>query len=109
MAEERKQSSRLWLWLGAAVIVVIVYFVARSLTRERLPVREARVSRELLVNNISTNGRVEPLANYPVSSPVATTVKAIYVQQGDQSPPASCCSSSTTRRHALALPAPKAA
>jgi HlyD family secretion protein len=49
-------------------------------------VREARVSRELLVNNISTNGRVEPLANYPVSSPVATTVKAIYVQQGDQVP-----------------------
>jgi HlyD family secretion protein len=86
MAEERKQSSRLWLWLGAAVIVVIVYFVARSLTRERIPVREARVSRELLVNNISTNGRVEPLANYPVSSPVATTVKAIYVQQGDQVP-----------------------
>ncbi|MGO9336239.1 MAG: efflux RND transporter periplasmic adaptor subunit [Terracidiphilus sp.] len=86
MAEARKQSSRLWLWLGAAVIVVIVYFVARSFTRERLPVREARVSRQLLVNNISTNGRVEPLVNYPVSSPIATTVKAIHVQQGDQVP-----------------------
>jgi HlyD family secretion protein len=86
MAEDRKQSSRLWLWLGAAVIVVIVYFVARSFTRERIPVREARVSRQLLVNNISTNGRVEPLVNYPISSPLATTVKAIYVQQGDQVP-----------------------
>ena len=61
-----------------------MYFAARSLTRERIPVREARVSRQLLVNNISTNGRVEPLENYPVSRPVATTVKAIYVQQGDQ-------------------------
>jgi HlyD family secretion protein len=44
------------------------------------------VSRQLLVNNISTNGRVEPLLNYPISSPIATTVKAIYVQQGDQVP-----------------------
>ncbi|MGD0628504.1 MAG: HlyD family efflux transporter periplasmic adaptor subunit [Terracidiphilus sp.] len=83
MAEERKQSSRLWLWLGAAVLVVIVYFVARSLTRERLPVREARVGRQELVSNISTNGRVEPVVNYPVSSPIATTVRTIFVQQGD--------------------------
>jgi HlyD family secretion protein len=84
--EERKQSSRLWLWLGAAVIVVIVYFVARSFTRERIPVREARVGRQVLVNNISTNGRVEPVVNYPISSPIATTVRAIYVLQGDQVP-----------------------
>src|ERR1700691_2028938 len=86
MPEERKQSSRLWLWLGAAVLVVIVFFAARSFTRGRLPVREARVSRQELVNNINTNGRVEPVVNYPVYSPIATTVKAIYVQQGDQVP-----------------------
>jgi HlyD family secretion protein len=86
MPEERKQSSRLWLWLGAAVLIVIVFFAARSFTRDRLPVREARVSRQELVNNISTNGRVEPVVNYPVYSPVATTVKALYVQQGDQVP-----------------------
>jgi HlyD family secretion protein len=86
MPEERKQSSRLWLWLGAAVLVIIVFFAARSFTRDRLPVREARVSRQLLLNNISTNGRVEPVANYPIYSPLASTVKAIYVQQGDQVP-----------------------
>jgi HlyD family secretion protein len=84
--EERKQSGRLWLWLGAAVLVVIVFFVARSFTRDRLPVREARVSRQQLLNQISTNGRVEPLAPYPIYSPVAATVKALYVQQGDTVP-----------------------
>jgi len=84
--EERKQSSRLWLWLGAAVLVVIVFFVTRSFTRDRLPVRQARVSRQQLVNQISTNGRVEPIMNYPFYSPVASTVKAIYVQQGDVVP-----------------------
>jgi HlyD family secretion protein len=86
MAEEKKQSSRLWLWLGAVVVVVIVYFVARSFTRERIPVREARVSRQVIVNNISTNGRVEPVMNFPIYSPVSSTVKALYVQQGDQVP-----------------------
>jgi hypothetical protein len=58
--EERKQSGRLWLWLGAAVLWSSCFFATRALTRERLPVREARVSRQQLENNISTNGRVEP-------------------------------------------------
>ena len=86
MAEEKKQSSRLWLWLGAALTTVLVFFVTRSLTRERLSVHSVRVSRQQLVNNISTNGRVEPVMNYPVYSPVSATVKALYVQQGDQVP-----------------------
>jgi HlyD family secretion protein len=86
MAEDRKQSSRLWLWLGAAILVVIVFFAARALTRDRLTVREAVVSRQELVNKISTNGRVEPVLNYPISSPLASTVTALYVQQGDQVP-----------------------
>ena len=37
-----------------------------------------------LVSTISTNGRVEPEANFEVHSPIATTVKAVYVQPGDQ-------------------------
>jgi HlyD family secretion protein len=88
MVEEKKQSSRLWLWLwlGAAVILVIVFLWARSFTRDRLPVREARVSRQQVVNQISTNGRVEPVVNYPIYSPVASTLKALYVQQGDTVP-----------------------
>jgi HlyD family secretion protein len=36
------------------------------------------------VSTISTNGRVEPEMNYELHSPIATTVKAVYVQPGDQ-------------------------
>jgi len=84
--EERRQSGRLWLWLGAAVLVVAVFFVTRSLTRQHLMVREAHVSRQQLVNQISTNGRVAPVTNFEVHSPLSTTVKAVYVQQGDLVP-----------------------
>jgi len=83
---ERKQTSRVWLWLGAAVVVVLVFFVTRALTREHLTIREVQVSHQQLVNTISTNGRVEPVANFQVNSPVSAQVKAVYVQQGDQVP-----------------------
>jgi len=86
MIRERKELNRRWLWLGAAVILVAVYFSARELTRQRLPVRVARVERAPLSSDISTNGRVEPDSNYIYTSPISATVKAVYVQQGDQVP-----------------------
>jgi HlyD family secretion protein len=54
--------------------------------RDRLPVREVRVGHQELINTVPTNGRVEPEANFEYHSPVATTVKAVYVQPGDQVP-----------------------
>jgi HlyD family secretion protein len=86
MDKERKGFDRGWLWAGAAVILVIVFFSARSLTRERLPVRIATVERAALTSTLSTNGRVEPETRYVYPSPIATTVKAVYVQPGDRVP-----------------------
>jgi len=86
MIEDKKQLSRLWIWLGAAVVIVIVFFAARSLMRDRLPVRAVQVGRQELVNTVSSNGRVEPEVNYEFHSPVATSVKAVYVQPGDAVP-----------------------
>lgn len=83
MAEQRRQSSRLWLWVGAAVITIAVFFTARSLLRVRLQVRVAQAQREVLQSTVSTNGKVEPEANYQFYSPLATTVRAVHVQTGD--------------------------
>jgi HlyD family secretion protein len=86
MTEDKKQLGRLWIWLGAAVVLIIVFFAVRSLMRDRLPVRAIQVGREELVNTVSTNGRVEPEVNYEFHSPVATSVKAVYAQPGDAVP-----------------------
>jgi HlyD family secretion protein len=86
MVTVRKHLNRRWLWLGAAVVLVLVFFSVRSLTRDRLEVRAAQASHEALVSSISTNGRVEPVQDYQVHSPIAAVVKAIYVQPGDQVP-----------------------
>jgi HlyD family secretion protein len=77
---------RRWLWLGAAILLVLVFFAVRSLTREHLQVRVAQVTHQPLASTVSTNGRVEPETNYPFYSPIATTVKAVYAQPGDQVP-----------------------
>jgi HlyD family secretion protein len=86
MAQARTQSGRLWLWIGAMVVLVAVFFVARDLLREKLLVREAQAVREPLISLDSTNGKVEPEKNYDFYSPLATTVKAVYVQSGDRVP-----------------------
>jgi HlyD family secretion protein len=86
MQTERKPLDRRWLWMAVAVVIVLVFFAARALTRDRLPVRVAQVSRQSLDSNYSTNGRVEPEVNYEVHSPIAAIVKAVYVRQGDLVP-----------------------
>jgi HlyD family secretion protein len=86
MTQERKQLDRRLLWLGVVLLLIAVFFSVRSLTRERLQVRVASVARVPLISTISTNGRVEPEMNYQIHSPIATIVKAVYVQPGDRVP-----------------------
>lgn len=86
MQTERKQLDRRWVWLGAVVVIVLVFFATRALTREHLPVRVVQVSKQSLESKLSTNGRVEPEVNYEVHSPVSAIVKAVYVRPGDVVP-----------------------
>lgn len=84
MAQERKQSIRLWFWRGSFILLIAVFFGVRALTRDRLAVRVVTAAHLPIVSTISTNGRVEPEMNYEVHSPLATVVKAVYAQPGDQ-------------------------
>ena len=86
MAKNSKELNWRWVWLGAAIILVLVFLSVRSLTRERLQVRAVQVSRQSLESTVSTNGRVEPEENIGVPSPLATTVDRVLVQSGDQVP-----------------------
>ena len=86
MSEARSQTSRWRLWAGTIVVLLAVFFTARYFLRERLPVRVAAVEHAMLVNTVSTDGRVEPTVNYQFYSPIATTVKVVYAQEGDTVP-----------------------
>ena len=86
MVTERKQLSRRWLWLGLTVVLIAVYIVVRSITRDRIPVHAAEVAQAPLESTIATNGRVEPEGNVEIHSPVSAVVRAVYVQAGDRVP-----------------------
>jgi HlyD family secretion protein len=54
------------------------------MTRDRLEIHAYPAERAPLLSTISTNGRVEPEVNYEIHSPIATTIKEVYVQPGDE-------------------------
>ena len=88
MAQNRSKigsrARRRWLlWLlGAAVaVIVLASFMSRD---DSVPVMTARVSRSAIRSVVSTNGKVEPVQNFEAHAPVGTTVKKVYVKEGDR-------------------------
>jgi HlyD family secretion protein len=63
-------------------VIVLAAFI--SSRKSSVPVRADRVTRQDLVTSISTNGKVEPLQLFEPHSPIPTTVKKIYVREGQQ-------------------------
>ena len=75
MAKERKLTVRPRIWWGLAVLLIIVFFAVRTLTRDRLQIRVAQAAHMPLISTISTNGRVEPDVKYELHAPIASIVK----------------------------------
>lgn len=68
------------LWAAAIVTAVFVALSVRSLTHERVAVRVAPVTYQTLLSTVSTNGKVEPVAEYQAHAPSASVVQKIYVE-----------------------------
>jgi HlyD family secretion protein len=74
------------LWTLAAILLVIVFFLVRRLTREELPLRVAQATMQDLITTDSTNGKVEPQHNFEAHAPAPGTVKRLYVSAGESVP-----------------------
>jgi HlyD family secretion protein len=71
-------------WAVWAAIVIAVILLASFMPRnETVPIRAATAQRSVIRSVISTNGKVEPLQNFEAHAPVGTTVKKIFVKEGD--------------------------
>ena len=60
------------LWTLAAILLIIVFFAVRRLTREELPLRVAQATMQDLITTDSTNGKVEPQHNFEAHAPART-------------------------------------
>ena len=68
--------------LGAALAVILLASFA-SMREEVIPVRAATLERGSIRSVISTNGKIEPAQNFEAHSPVNTTVRRLFVKEGD--------------------------
>jgi len=72
-------------WLAGTILVAAaVVFLASFMSRgDVVPVRAATAMRTTIRSVVSTNGKVEPLANFEAHAPIGTTVKRLLVKEGD--------------------------
>ena len=72
---------------GFVVALILIFIVARTLLRSKLPVRVATARIGDLVSTVSTNGKVEPKVNFEAHAPFPGVIKNIYVHQGQKVKP----------------------
>jgi HlyD family secretion protein len=73
-----------WLVLTLGILLAVIVLAAFvSMRDEVIVVRSAKVERSAMRSIISTNGKVEPMQNFEAHAPVSTTVRKIFVKEGD--------------------------
>jgi HlyD family secretion protein len=70
--------------VGSAVVAIILLLTIISARGDKMSVRSDVARNEEIVNAIVTNGKIEPEEDFQAHAPMATTVKKIYVHEGDQ-------------------------
>ncbi len=69
---------------GSAIVAIILLLTIISARGDKMSVRSDVARNEEIVNAIVTNGKIEPEEDFQAHAPMATTVKKIYVHEGDQ-------------------------
>jgi len=69
--------------IGSAVVAVVLLLTIISARGDKMSVRSDVARHEAIVNAIATNGKIEPEEDFQAHAPMATTVKKIYIHEGD--------------------------
>jgi len=75
---------RRW-WVTALVILAAVIVLAAFVSRrdDAVLVRTAVVEQSKIRSLVSTNGKIEPVNNFEAHAPVSTSVKRVFVKEGE--------------------------
>lgn len=76
----KPRRSRAWIAVGTLALLAVIPVFTRQ---GPLRVRTTTVERGPIRSLISTNGKIEPIRNFEAHAPVASTVKHLYVSEGD--------------------------
>jgi HlyD family secretion protein len=83
-AQKRPQTAR--MWTGAAIGILLVFYIVHLMTRGSLPIRAANATVGTLTSTVATNGKVEPQpqVNYEAHAPFPGVVETVYVHEGEK-------------------------
>jgi HlyD family secretion protein len=84
---EVKRTNPVLVWGAGLLIIAVLVFGIRSLTRERVEVRVEQASFQNLLRQVSTNGKVEPIQEFQAHAAAPGEVAKLYVEVGDQVKP----------------------
>jgi HlyD family secretion protein len=79
----KPQPRRWWITALAILTAVVVLAAFVSHRDDPVPVRTAVVEQSVMRSLVSTNGKIEPVNNFEAHAPVATSVRRVYVKEGD--------------------------
>ncbi len=80
-ATPKKSRHTLWLVLAAALVLLVL--LIRHFTGNTIFIHTATARHQDLISTLSTNGNVEPQQDFEAHSPIAGTVEAVYVHEGE--------------------------
>jgi len=78
-----RQPRRWWVTALAILGAVIVMAAFVSRRDDGVPVRTAVVEQSDIRSMVSTNGKIEPVNNFEAHAPVPTSVRRVFVKEGD--------------------------
>ena len=79
-------TSRIWIWTAAVLLVIAIGYLAHFVTRTVLQVRSFTIARGPIRTTVSTNGKVQPIANWEAHAPFPGLVRTVAVREGDAVP-----------------------
>ena len=75
---------RRWLVTALAILAAVIVLAAFISRRDNgATVRTAIVERGTIRSLVSTNGKIEPVNSFEAHAPLATTVRHVFVKEGD--------------------------
>ena len=74
---------RRWIGWSIGIVAAIVLMGSFMSHGDPVPVMATTVERTTIRNLVTTNGRVEPVQSFEAHAPTGTTVKKLFVREGD--------------------------
>jgi HlyD family secretion protein len=81
---ETRRLNPVLLWVIFLAVILLAVIIARAFSHDAVEIRAAAVNHQNMSNWVSTNGKVEPIEEFPVYAHAPGVVAKIYVEVGQK-------------------------